>query len=234
MKKDNLDWSEVEEISHLVKKAPISEPSHGMDEKFYSMLEMEKRSQGSLPPNGSALRERSLRNLHPAWWVAASIAFLMIGWIGASMLQTGNSGRSEISLLSTEVKELKESLVLTMIRQSSPGERIRAVSLVSGMETIDARIIESLMVTLNNDEDSDVRLVALEALVKYADMPEVREGMIQSIDKQLSPEVLLRLTQIMIKLQEKRSVPEFMNRINDVKLDFDTRTKLNETVRYLL
>jgi len=234
MKKEPLDWSLVEDGNRLLEDIPVPGPSREMDEKFYAILEREKKNQASQHQDDANLKKDKIRNLHPAWWVAASITLFMIGWIGATMMQTEKSAGSEISGLSAEVKELKESLVLTMIRHDSPDERIRAVSLVSEMNTIDSKIIESLMITLNNDANENVRLTALGALVKYAHMPEVREGLIKSIDQQSSPQVLSRLTEIMAKLQEKRSVPEFMNRIMDVNLDFNTRTKLNETVRFLL
>jgi hypothetical protein len=234
MNTDNLDWSLVNDAAHLLDNTPVPEPSREMDERFYAMLETEEKKQGSPEQKNHNERKRFPLLISPVWRIAAGIALFVMGWSGASLIQTAGNGGSGITELAGEVKELKESLVLTMMQQSSPVERIRAVSMVSEMNAIDGRIAESLLITLNSDRNDNVRLVALEALAHYSDMPVVREGMIKSIANQGSPMVLLRLTEIMVNLQEKRSAPEFKSKLNDVNLNYMVRTKLDETVRILI
>jgi HEAT repeat protein len=121
-----------------------------------------------------------------------------------------------------------------MIEQNSPVERIKAVNMMNQMEKADEKIIQSLLSTLENDENDNVRLIALDALARYADQPAVREGLINAIARQTSPMVQLRLAEIMVSLQEKRSVPEFQKILNNASLNYSVRNKLDETVKILI
>ncbi len=121
-----------------------------------------------------------------------------------------------------------------MMQQSSPVERIKAVNMVGDFDKADNQIIESLIGVLNNDSNSNVRLLALDALIRYSSVPEVREGLIASIGNQTSPLVQLRLAEIMLALNEKRAVPEFQKVLQNASLNYSVRDKLNEAVVVLL
>jgi hypothetical protein len=106
--------------------------------------------------------------------------------------------------------------------------------MISKMNTADDKIIVSLLTTLENDDNDNVRLLALETLIKYAGKPEVREGLIHAISMQSSPMVQIRLAEIMVSLQEKRSVPEFKKVLNNAQLNYSVRTKIDEAVQTLI
>ncbi|MDT8401398.1 MAG: hypothetical protein RQ743_06865 [Bacteroidales bacterium] len=129
---------------------------------------------------------------------------------------------------------IRRSLVITMLSQDSPSERIKAVNMVSEMNEVDSKIIESMLRTLNNDSNDNVRLVALETLTLYVDYLEVREELVRSISIQESPLIQYRLAEIMQALQEKKSVPEFQKVLNDLTLDYSVRERINETIKVLL
>ncbi len=108
---------------------------------------------------------------------AAGIALFVLGWFSASWFGISASGDDKLAGLSGEVRELKETLVLTMMEQTSTVERIKAVNMVAEFETADLRIIENLLKILDTDNNDNVRLLALEALVRYAGNEEVRKGL---------------------------------------------------------
>lgn len=204
------------------------EPSAGMDEKFYSMLENESRKEqkGEKP---ATLTTRY------AWLlVAAGIALFILGWFSASLFETASFRSDQLSGLSKEVKDLRETLVLTMLDQNSASERIKAVNMIKELETANSTIIENLFKALNTDDNDNVRLLALEALIKYAGNKEVRDGLVASISKQTSPMIQLRMTEIMTALNEKSSVPEFRRLLENPGLNYSIRTKIRETVGTLL
>jgi hypothetical protein len=238
MKKQQKNGDEgrpaLEELHGKIADIPVPAPSSKMDERFRMMLDEEKRK--DLIVGTLAEHKRPIYNLftHPVWKIAAGIALFLSGWFGASWLGTGSTGNDQFASLNNEVKKLRETLVLAMIGQSSPVDRIKAVNMVDQMDLADGKIIQSLLSTLENDENNNVRLIALDALNKYAHQPAVREGLINAISKQTSPMVQLRLAEIMVSLQEKRSVPEFEKILNNANLNYSVRNKLDETVKILI
>ena len=191
----------LEELHGDVGNIQVPRPSEKMDERFRMMLDEEKRKDLI----GGSITERKkpfYRHFsNPVWRIAAGISLFLMGWFGASWFGTGAPDNHQLASLSSEVVKLRETLVLSMIDQNSPVERIKAVNMMDQMEPADGKIIQSLLSTLENDENDNVRLIALDALIKYAHQPTVREGLINAISKQTSPMVQLRLAEIMVSLQ---------------------------------
>jgi hypothetical protein len=219
------------DLHERIGKIPVPEPSGTMDAKFRLLLREEKKRILVSEPVSE-----SKRLAHPVSYyvmrIAAGIALFLSGWFTSSVTDLGNN-RDQLTSLGNEVYMLRETLVLAMVQQNSPVERIKAVQMASQFEA-DDRIIESLIRMLGNDDNDNVRLMALEALVKYADKPEVREKLISTISMQSSPMVQLRLAELMRIMQEKRSVPEFQKVLLDVHLNYTVRSKIDETVRLLI
>jgi hypothetical protein len=233
-KDENGSRSTLEELHGDVGNILVPLPSSKMDVRFRMMLNEEKKKDLI----GGLISERKrpfyTQFSSPAWRIAAGIALFLMGWFGASRFGSGSPDNQQLISLNGEVIKLRETLVLSMIGQASPVERIKAVNMMNQMEQADGKIVQSLLSTLENDENDNVRLIALDALIKYAKQPSVREGLINSISKQTSPMVQLRLAEIMVSLQEKRSVPEFEKILNNANLNYSVRNKLDETVKILI
>ena len=224
----------LEELHGDIGNIQVPLTSSKMDERFRMMLDEEKKKDliaGSIFERKSSLFQQMS---NPYWKIAAGIALFLMGWFGASWFGTGTPDKQQLASLNGEVVKLRETLVLAMIEQTSPVERIKAVNMMNRMEQADEKIIQSLLSTLENDENDNVRLLALDALIKYSHQPAVREGLINAISKQTSPMVQLRLAEIMVSLQEKRSVPEFEKILNNANLNYSVRNKLDETVKILI
>ena len=140
---------------------------------------------------------------------------------------------NQLNELSGEVQDLKESLVLTLLDQPLAGKRIQAINMIGNMRDVDQSVIENLLVTLNHDPNDNVRLLALEKLAEHVEQPQVLEGIIQAIGQQSSPVVLLRLTEILSALKEKRALPE-LRRILDIPgLNYNLKKEIDEAVETL-
>jgi HEAT repeat protein len=125
-------------------------------------------------------------------------------------------------------------MVLTLISQSSATDRLKAVGYTSELQQADERVIQALLFTLNHDENVNVRLVTVEALFRFADAPAVREGLVRSIAQQESPLVQLALADVMVALQEKRSVAPLSELLRRQATDFYVKEKLESSIRVLL
>ena len=129
---------------------------------------------------------------------------------------------------------MKEMMMLTMIEQPSASERIQAVNLTNDLNSVNDKIINALLKTLNNDPNVNVRLITVEALYEFAGNPKVREGLIQSISQQESPLVQIALADVMVSLQEKKSVDQFRLLLEKKDLNDAARMKIEESMQVLI
>jgi len=226
MKKHNDNQRDLDHIEHILDNSPIPPPGDEMDKKFYALLERSKKREPEQ-------HNRSQFVLPLAWKVAAGIALFVGGWLGGALISSHGTSQGELAQLNGEINQLKQNLVLTMMDQRSSVDRIQAVNLVNELDQVDEQIIESLVSTLNYDENDNVRLVALESLMSYADQAIVRTQLVRSIEKQKSPLVLMRLAEVMLKLQEKAAADAFQDLLQKPDLNYSLRTQINETIEKL-
>lgn len=234
LEKEGLTGEELEELLNLnadLDNVYSSEPGESMDSRFYAMLRNE--SKNDVQPGANGIKS-SFTSRYTWLYAAAGIALFLLGWFTASLTVESRNESGQLANLSGEVRQLKETLILTMLDQPSTVERIKAVNMIGEFETPDIRIIENLIKVLNTDNNDNVRLLALEALIKYSDNEEVRAGLISSISGQTSPMIQLRMAEIMIAMKEKRSVGEFRELLNDANLNYSVRSKIQEAVGTLL
>lgn len=140
----------------------------------------------------------------------------------------------EIAVLSNQMEEMKEMMMLTLLEKESPSDRLKAVNMTQEMPQVSKRITDALFATLNTDENVNVRLEALDALYHYADHPDVREGLIRSIARQDSPLLQIALAEVMVALQEKKSVPALKELLDKDQVPDMIKEKLQEKINVLL
>ncbi|MGN6639926.1 MAG: HEAT repeat domain-containing protein [Mucilaginibacter sp.] len=133
-----------------------------------------------------------------------------------------------------QVPDPKQMLMLAMLDNPLASERIKAVNYTGEMKHADDRVIGALLSTLNNDPNDNVRLSTLEALAGLASDPKVRMGLIQSITKQESPVVQIAIAEVMLKLQEKRSVTSLKELLKQPDLNPEVKNTVQQTITKLI
>lgn len=221
----------LNKLNSLIDRTEIEGPSARMDSRFYEMLSEEGNDLVSADITSRENKVFLRNGLTTFLKIAAGIALFILGWFSGSRAGVSGSGVAE---LSHEVNGLKEALILTMLDQSSSFDRIKAVNMVSEFQDPDERIIGSLLDALNHDTNDNVRLLALEALLKYSDNPLVRQGLVESIRHQSSPIIQVRLSEVMVALDEKKAVPEFKKVLMDAGLNYNVRRAIDHAVMVLL
>jgi hypothetical protein len=214
----------------------VPEPSEKMDIGFHSMLDsykkkMHKRRARIRNPLGFFQFFFAQRHV-PQF--AYGVILLVAGWAVGAWLTPGGRSDSQLHQMSAEIQDMKEVMMLTLINQSSVTQRLKAVNLTSDFKTVDEKVIQALLKTLNNDPNENVRLATVEALREFADQPTVREGLIQSITRQESALVQLALADVMTALQEKKSVEPFRELLKRKDLNDTIRGRIERTVAVLM
>ena len=221
-------WNRLDELK-------IPEPSENMDQRFFNKLHLEIEKRGHSRKSGLV----SLQSLLKSIWkpqLAYGILLLATGLsIGYFLNSEGLSEPTNTAvIINKETEEVREQLVLTLLEQPSANKRLQGVNEANKIEKVDEKVIKALLQTLNSDPNVNVRLAAIESLTNYVENPMVREGLVQSIVKQDSPIVQVTLANLMVALQEKKSVEPFKKLMRSKQLDTLVKKKLERSIRQII
>ena len=222
------DFSELEKLHSSLFSADLKEPSAAMNARFYTMLASHKTKVSWVS------RFYDLWYAKPLVRWGYSFFLIVIGVVAGLLWMPGDYNSSEMNQLSAEVKEMKEMMMLSLLEEESINDRLKAVSLSYELPDASEKITSALLKTLNNDENVNVRLGALEALAPYVDNAQVRMGLISSIAKQESPLVQMGLAEMMLALHEKRSVEALKGLLKKQHTPDEVKEKINETLKILI
>ncbi len=179
-----------------------------------------------------------LWRLHPGVQLAYSFLLLVIGLaIGFISNRGGQTNTAEIKhvdSLSSQLTEMKQLMLLSLLENPSASERMRAVSYTDQISSVNKKVIDALLTTLNEDPNTNVRLVTLESLVKLSGDPGVREGLVQSITRQESPLLQSAIADAMVRLQEKRSLKSLQKLLDKKDLNEMVRNKIEQSIHKLI
>ena len=224
----------------LMGEIPQPEPSASMKTSFDAMLNNFK-AEAILKRNpvGDWInRIREYWSLQAQPRLVFSLMLVAIGLIGGYLLhQPGESVISynkQIDSLSSQVSEMKQVMMLSLLKDPSASQRIQAVGYTDNLSGVDLNVIGALFTTLNEDPNVNVRLVTLEALVKLAREPKVREGLVRSIDLQDSPLMQSAIADAMVKLQERSSVKSLQRLLNKKDLNKMVKTNIEKSIQKLI
>ena len=165
--------------------------------------------------------------------LAYTLVILILGVGIGYFFSPSKSYDKQMSQLSSEMQDMKEMVMLTLLAQKSPTERLKAVSLTSELDNVNDKVINALLQTLENDESINVRLAAVEALYNFRENPKAREGLIKSVGKQESPLLQLALVEVIIALQDKRNLPVLQELIKKQDLNEAIKAKAESAIQTL-
>ncbi len=199
-------------------------PEDSLRDNFYTMLEREKRKLHRLKHQKRYYHSRSFGEIwtnSPLLQIAAGFALIITGaLIGMNLnlrFSTSDLRDSEITALRNDMLEMKQLVMFTLLQQGSASERIKAVSYVNEISQPNDKIIQALVKTLNNDKNANVRLAAANALFQFANNEVVRDSLIEALGTQSDPLIQITLINIMVELEEERSVDYLRKIINSTE-----------------
>jgi len=198
--------------------------------RFLDTLQVYKEA--AAPRSGFFAKLKELWSFQPQLKLSYAMLMLCMG-LGIGLFVNKKNNR-EMTRMSSEVSEMKQMMVLSLIENPSATERIRAVSMTQEIRNVDDKVIEALLSTLNQDPNDNVRLMTLEALAELAGHPKVREGLVQSIVSQTSPIMQSAMADVMLKLQEKKSVKPLQKMLKRDDLNSTVKDKVEKTIQKIL
>ena len=227
----NDEFKELTSSWDFLNLVDTPKPSENMDAKFYTQLYSEKEEVKT-----SYSKTTGLSALF-GWFrpqYVFGLLLLAIGLLGGYLIK-GDDNQQMVQ--STEVETnstIREKLVLTLLEQPSANQRLNGVSEAIKFTEVDEKVVNALLKTLNNDPNVNVRLAAIEALTNYVDNPKVRLGLIQAIPNQESPIIQVTLANLMLALEEKKSVEPFKRLLEKSELDTTVKKTIEKTIESII
>lgn len=233
---------ELESLSAIWTKLgvlPEERPSDALRSRFYTMLDAYKQGlEAEKPtPRWQDLFSRWLARFwpqQPVFQFSLAMLLLVVGLTGGFILKGAQRPVSDLAPLRQEMNSMRTTLAMSLLDNQSASERLRGVSLSSQMRNPDSRLLESLIHTLENDSNPNVRLAAVEALYLFRDLPEVRQGLSGSLARQSSPQVQIALIDLIVSIKEQRAIDALRSLIQDEKLDPLVKERAREGLERLL
>lgn len=171
------------------------------------------------------------------WQAAAAIALLLTGyWLGSmegnSLPEKNADDRvqtEQLTAIQKEVEEMKQ-----LLSQNSPSQRIKAVNHLQESGATDEELIQALIQTMHFDENVNVRMAAIRALLHFQDRPLVRKSLIQSLQIQSDPNVQLQLIDGLVGMGEKKAVPHMQELLKNEELQEVVKSRLRQGIGILI
>lgn len=214
--------SALEELwSGLGRIPSAAADSAAMRTRFTSMLEgWEHGREGAEASALSRLSRLSWRQ--PLMQLTAAAVLLALGVV------VGRASRpappsDDIASVRSELREMRQMVTLTLMQQQSASDRLKGVSWSSTLEQPGREVVTALLDTLLHDPNVNVRLASIDALARFADQQQVRQGAIDALQSAGSPMVQVALIDFVVGARESGSIETLK------KLAADP--SLNETVR---
>ncbi len=230
------ELSDFEKIAGELYSLPDVEPGESLKTDFLENLGEYKRSirlKETQANFASRILEEIWKPVLLKKLAYAAILFVF-GCMAGYWYTSEMKYKTQVKSMISEMQDMHKVMMLTLLEQPSPSTRLKAISMSNQVTGRDDKIINALLNTLNNDQNVNVRLMAVEALYGFADNPKVRIGLIKSITRQESPIVQAALADVMVLLQEKGSVEELRKLLDKNNLDGSVKTKLKNSIRLLI
>ncbi|GAB3237343.1 hypothetical protein GCM10027346_28830 [Hymenobacter seoulensis] len=236
------ELSTVQALWTSMGELPVPATSEQMRPRFYSMLaEFQVEEQRKQRWSVAGILERIKEWWQPAYGmrVAYSLALLLVGLVAGYLLK----GRPETSELAVQQptttlpaassSDVQQTQVLALLNNPSAVQRLRAVSYAEEVAPTNERVVAALLSTLNQDPNVNVRLASLEVLAGLSQDPMVRQGLVRSLTLQDSPLVQSALADVMVQLQERRSVRPLRRLLKQENLNEQVKDKIEQSIESL-
>lgn len=216
---------------HLAGIAPDRPDSAAMRLRFDDMLadriRQAPRIAATMQADPAPGRLRSWLPLHvssqPLLQVCAAVLLLLAGiQLGREMRP---SGSSDVRDLSQEVRNLQQTVALSLMQQDSASERLRGVSWSSQIDRPGNEVTTALIDALMHDANVNVRLASIDALKRFAARDVVRGAAIQALDTPQSPLVQMALIDFVVETRDRGAMGALTRLAHDKTVEASVRNR---------
>jgi len=218
---------------------PDEQPTSELRGRFYAMLEEAKKGTAT---SGAAGRRRRLFASSKEWFTfrrpsfaaAFSVFILLLGLGTGWILNGARGGAGRLTALQKEVQDMRQTVALSLLDRPSASERLLGISYSSEVRHPAGKTLAALIDTLDNDENINVRLAAVEALYLFRNEPGVKESLIHSLGIQGAPLVQVALIDLLVEIKERRATDALKALVAGKLINADVKKRAEQGLKEII
>lgn len=188
-------YEQLKEVIQVMNRASQFEPSTRLRTDFDKVLQTEIAGNK---------RGKTVWFTPAFYRVAATVALIAVAGAVGFLLNEQRQHAAQLAAAQEEILKTKKQMMDLLNNQSSASQRLMGATVAyNDIAHADADIIKVLIRTMNDDENSNVRLAAIEALAKFNDQPHVRQALISALSTQKDPVVQIALIRLLVDMRAK-------------------------------
>ena len=198
--KCQIELEEMQEFLGKVTDDELEQPSKNLRMNFEKMIAEEKELQQT-----KVVKLKPKTNWKSYLQIAATILLVVSSFlIGRN--QNSELHKTEVAKLENESVISKQNTILALMNNQSASKRIQGLEYAEEFTDLDPEIIEALVKRMLNDENTNVRLTAVNALQNFISSEKVKDGFIKALDTENDPAIQMTLIQSLVKIQAKKAL----------------------------
>jgi len=231
--------AELVSLGERLAQLPQEQPSPALRERFHAMLEAYEEGRGEkgrMPARESWVWSWSGIGARSAFaFGALAVVLAVAGFVAGRYFAGGESAHSqeEMASMQSELTNMRQLMVLSMLQQDSASQRLQGVTWSTREQQADPKILDALMHTLRYDSSVDVRLAALDALSRYRNQTQVRQGLTAALDTQQSPLVQVELIDLLVQWRDRGAIEPLQKIEQDQSADPAVRERAHKAINEL-
>jgi len=162
--------------------------------------------------------------------IAASIFFLMFGYVARGYIERD----AQQNIAVNENQQRNKKLMLGMMENNSPSERIKGVGYFEDFRNPDIKIIEALVDRMKNDSNSNVRFAAVEALSTFSESELIKSSLIDVLNLEPNPSIQIEIIKILVSSKDKRALAPMKILLGKANTTKYVKDRINIAVSALL
>jgi len=198
--KCQIEMNEMQGFLAKVTDQGLEQPSKNLRMNFEKMLADEKALQ-----QNKVVKLKPKTNWRSYLQIAATILLVVSSFL-IGRHQNSEHHQTEVAKLENESLISKQNTILALMNNQSASKRIQGVEYVEEFSNLDPEIIEALVKRMLNDENTNVRLTAVNALQSFISSEKVKDGFIKALDTEKDPAIQMTLIQALVKIQAKKAL----------------------------
>jgi anti-sigma factor RsiW len=210
------------EAEHLRQRMASDDALRQQYEQLRELLGTMDRVAEQVPP--ASLRQSFEEALHEeqhpgkqvwiqpwTWRLAAGVVLAALSVV----IWQWDSQRRELAAMRKQMEETRQLMLAQLANTQSASTRLMGASVAYELPQADDEIVRVLTKAMNTDDNTNVRLAALEALARFYRDTSVRTQLIQSLETQTDPVVQIELIRLLVQMKEESVAPSLRKMTED-------------------
>lgn len=219
----------LKELLHAFEVEEFAIPKSSITTKFFEHIEDEKKSISKVVPLDSKSNYKRSTHIPKLLKIAASIA-LLVGAFLAGKYQSSENTNRKIVLLTQEKLKIKQTAMLSLMENKSASKRIQGVNFIEEFDIPIEAIIKALVDRMLYDENTNVRMSAVDVLENFTDSETVKNAFINALKIEKDPGIQITVIETLERLLDKKAAAPLQELLHKE----DTQSFVKEKIKSVL